>query len=485
MIVLKEARIDDYWKDFVRRNYSVRLIELRALNHEIFDQLPVRLLGGVNIFVGRNGVGKSNLMRLIYNCLIAEGSNRVAFDTPIINKAHVELDLEINGCIVTKGGGDVLAEIGEPAPHIVTSFMFDPCTLIPLFQQMLLEQSNLAELVEQHGQNIATEEELKVINYLTGNDYSEVVVTTIEGEFESYPAFPYFSVRLANVQYDSSSMGMGELSLFYFWWLSSYMARVESKKVLLVEEPESFLPPASQERLANLIAMTSATQGTSLVLSTHSEHILRRMPPSKMHLVLRTEDGIRSYPVFEGMVSHMDSLGLVAPKLGMLFLEDVGGLIFAKALFNKASDFSVDNFYYHNSGSESEITTDIKRLVPAQKGWLFVGLYDGDCRSSNIDTCGGKHFFLPSTKAPDELMMGYFKTKPSLEISEQLRESHARIHQAKSDAAGTDFHDYFHTVARVLRMDFNRLFTSVCEMWIDDNPNALESFVKEVKEILR
>ncbi len=58
MIVLKEARIDDYWKDFVRRNYSVQLIQLRAINHEIFDQLPVRLLGGVNIFVGRNGVGK-------------------------------------------------------------------------------------------------------------------------------------------------------------------------------------------------------------------------------------------------------------------------------------------------------------------------------------------------------------------------------------------------------------------------------------------
>ena len=52
MIVLKEARIDDYWKDFVRRKYSVQLIELRTLNHEIFDQLPVRLLGGVNIFVG-------------------------------------------------------------------------------------------------------------------------------------------------------------------------------------------------------------------------------------------------------------------------------------------------------------------------------------------------------------------------------------------------------------------------------------------------
>ena len=82
-------------------------------------------------------------------------------------------------------------------------------------------------------------------------------------------------------------------------------------------------------------------------------------------------------------------------------------------------------------------------------------------------------------------MMGYFKAKPSSEISEQLRESHARIHQAKSDAAGTDFHDYFHTVARVLKMDFNRLFTSVCEMWIDDNPKELVSFENEVKRILR
>jgi len=475
--VFKEARIDDHWKTFVRRDYPVKLNNLRILAHEVFETRSFELFGGVNIFVGRNGVGKSNLMRLLYNCLIAEESNRAAFATPIISKANIELEVQVGANKTTTSS--ILAPEGVAHPD-VTSFMFDPCTLIPLFQQMLSEQSNFIELIEQHGQNAANELELKLINYLTGNEYSKVTITTIEGEFDQYPAFPYFCVQLGGVEYDSSSMGMGELSLFYFWWLVGYMDRVDGYKILLIEEPESFLPPASQKRLANLIAITCATQGVSLVLSTHSEHILNRMPSTTMHLLLRSENGVSIYPVSGGAVSHIESLGLVAPKLGMLFLEDVGGILFANALFNRAKEFSVNNFYYHNSGSESEITTDIRRLMPAQKGWLFAGLYDGDCRAKAIKVPrDSKHFFLPGDAPPDELMMSFFKQKPSSELSRLLMRPETLIIQAKTTAAGSDFHDYFHIVGNVLGMDFNRMFSFVCDVWIDDNPIELETFSRE------
>jgi predicted ATPase len=484
--ILKEAKIDDYWRNFSRRNYNVQLKKLNFLKHEVFEQLQIPLSGGVNIFVGRNGVGKSNIMRLIYNCLIAEGSNRAAFDTPMISKAEVELEFQVGATHIIKRADATGLPVTIDTPSGATSFMFDPCTLIPLLQQMLLEQTNIAELVEQHGQNVATEDELNVLNYLTGNEYSKVIVTNIEEEFDDYPAFPYFCVQSAGAEYDSSAMGMGELSLFYFWWLIGYMDRIDSQKILLIEEPESFLPPASQERLANLIAMTSANQGASLVLSTHSEHILRRMPTSQMHLILRTDDGVCTYPVAGGMISHMDSLGLVAPKLGMLFLEDIGGILFAKALFNKSSDFSVENFYYHNSKSESEITTDLRRLNFAHKGWIFAGLYDGDCRSKKLNIiAGGRHFFLPGNQAPDQMMMAYFKAKSSASIAALLMTQEARIVQAKNIAAGTDFHDYFHRVSDILGLDFNRLFSSVCEIWINDNNQLVEVFLDEAKKALR
>ncbi|WP_431080403.1 ATP-dependent nuclease [Pseudomonas thivervalensis] len=485
MTTLKEAKINDYWKDLPRRRYEIALNNLKLIGHDVFEDLQIKLHGGINIFVGRNGVGKSNLVRLIYNCLIAEGSNRAAFDTPMINKAKIELALEVGQKTLVKTVDPTNAAPAEPAPLDATSFMFDPCTLIPLFQQMLLEQSNILELLEQHGQNIASEDDLRTLNYLTGNEYTKVTVTNIEEEFTDYPAFPYFHVESAGVTYSSSAMGMGELSLFYFWWLIGYIDKVEGHKLLIIEEPESFLPPASQDRLANLIAMTCAKQGTSLVLSTHSEHILRRMPTSRMHLVLRTEDGVRTYPVSGGAISHMDSLGLVTPKIGMIFLEDVGGILFAKALFNKAEDFSVDSFYYHKSGSESEITTDLKRLTFPHKGWNFVGLYDGDCRTKQMPTNGEKYFFLPGDKAPDEIMMSYFKSKPSKIIATSLMTSEPRIVQAKIVAAGKDFHDYFHSVSATLGTDFNRLFSSVCEMWIDDNPQLLNTFIKNAKESLQ
>jgi len=209
------------------------------------------------------------------------------------------------------------------------------------------------------------------------------------------------------------------------------------------------------------------------------------MPSTTMHLLLRSESGVSIYPVSGGAVSHIESLGLVAPKLGMLFLEDIGGVLFAKALFNRSKEFSVNNFYYHNSGSESEITTDIRRLVPAQKGWLFAGLYDGDCRTKAISVHrDGKHFFLPGDTPPDELMMNFFKQKSSQELSKLLMRPEALVVQAKTTAAGSDFHDYFHMIGAVLGMDFNRVFSFVCDVWIDDNPNALEAFSKEASHAL-
>lgn len=483
---LKEAKIEDYWKDFVRRKYPVKLESLKFASHEVLNDLEVVLNEGVNVFIGRNGVGKSNLMRLAYNCLIEESSNRAPFKTPILQKAKLKINLAINNVSYQRSlnceeEADGL-EVSKDDTLVLTSFMFDPCTLIPLFQEMLFQQTNISELIEQHGERLVTESELGVIKYLTGNEYSKVWMTTVEAEFDSYPVFPFFRVELSGVSYDSSGMGMGELSLFYFWWLVEYIKLVEGHKVLFVEEPESFLPPASQERLTNILAKTVAGLGITLMLSTHSEHVLRRIPTSRMHLILRTDEGIKSFSTVDGMASHLESLGLIPQKLGLLFLEDVGGIAFAKALFNSSNDFSVDNFYYHKSGSEGHVSTDLSRLSFPHKGFKFAGLYDGDCRKNEAAlNKGGDFFFLPTDQAPDEIMTAYFKSKPAVFLSSKLMVSEAKVSQAKAIAAGSDFHDYFHNVSRVFGWDFNRLFTAVCEIWIDEHPEELTRFLSRAK----
>ncbi|MFP3679233.1 AAA family ATPase [Pseudomonas sp. SIMBA_041] len=483
---LKEAKINDYWKDLARRKYPVKLEVLKFSSHEVLNDLEISLNEGVNVFVGRNGVGKSNLMRLAYNCLVGEYSNRAPFKTPILRNAKLKINLAINRVRYEKYVNYEDADVGLDSPSKeemeLASFMFDPCTLIPLFQEMLLQQTNIVELIEQHGESLAAADELSVINYLTGNEYSCVWITTVEGEFDDYPAFPFFRVELSGVVYDSSGMGMGELSLFYFWWLVKYMEHVEGGKVLFVEEPESFLPPASQERLTNVLAKVVAGSGITLVLATHSEHILKRMPSSGVHLILRTDEGIKSFPAADGMASHLESLGLVSPKIGMLFLEDIGGILFAKALFNSSTDFSIDSFYYHKSGSDGHVSADLGRLAFPHKGFKFAGLYDGDCRGNEAALKkGGDYFFLPTNLAPDEIMAAYFKSKPAAFLATKLMVSEVKVNQAKAVAAGSDFHDYFHNVSRVFGWEFSRLFSIVCEMWIEENPKELEVFLSEAK----
>ena len=466
----REAKFNDYWRTAFKREYPTFLSAVKCTGAKLFDGMELKLNAGINVIVGRNGIGKSNLIRHLYNAFYNLEGNRVKFSTPLLEDGKLELTL-------TKKSGDTKIEIeqGEciDEDYGITGFMYDPCSLIPSIQNFFVTQAHIEELIAANGSVDVIGDDLKLINYLTNRVYQRVEVTNIEEGYEEFNIIPFFTVEVDGAQYDSRNMGLGELSLFYFCWLFTYMSKASNEKFLLVEEPESFLPPSTQEKLSNVFAMIASVQGIPLFVSTHSEHILKRVPRTHVQVMKRSISGVRCFNASDSN-EPLKLLGLQAPKIGVLLFEDVVAGIFIRALLRPSLKFVTDSFYYHNSTSDGDILEDLKRFPSRLECFNFIGVFDGDCRGrieKNVAK-GAKYCFLPQNKAPEELLIDLVVNYDADELAKKLQISNVDLLGAIDSAAGSNHHDYFYIFSRAIDKDYNVIVTKICDIWVEDNANS-------------
>ncbi|HAH23380.1 MAG TPA: hypothetical protein DCL77_06440 [Prolixibacteraceae bacterium] len=306
-------------------------------------------------------------------------------------------------------------------------------------------------------------------------------LTIIEEELSGFSSLPFFKVLKDDIAYDVRTMGLGELSLFYFYWLIEHVRQHEGNKILLIEEPESFLPPSSQEKLADILAKFIAETGVSCIISSHSEHILKRIPRENI-LIFRKEQSKIKCKQASAKHEFLNVLGLTAPKIGILLFEDSAAKLFFKALIKHSKEFVVDSFYFHISGSESGIVGDLKRIPSQIDSFRILGIFDGDCRGKQLGL-GEKsiYTFLPSEYSPEELLIDFIEGVSPNELSLLFNKSEEAINYAIEETFGSDPHDYFEILSKLLDLDYNFIMTSMFDNWINSTTNnqSVEEFITE------
>lgn len=468
MINLRQAKMNDHWRTAFKRDYSLVVKDMVFSEGEIFGNASLKLKPGVNAIVGKNGVGKSSFIRAIYNSLMCDSSNRKKFSN-LLDKSKIKLDLTISG-------EEFLLNLvpfeDNEIEQDILCLLFDPCSLIPEIQNLFNQQDNFNELLEALSSVPLSEDDLKLASFITNTEYSSIEIINIEDEYDSFPMLPFFTVDREGVKYDSRNMGLGELSLLYYFWIIDYIRKSKSNCLLIIEEPESFLPPLIQNRLCDVLAMTLATEGTACLISTHSEHILRKIPRSHIHIMCR----ILQQTKFFNAASHferMDVLGLMAPKKGLLFYEDHAAYLFAKSLIKVSPLFVLDSFLYHCSGSEGDVLLDLKRYPSTMTDFSFLAVFDGDCRERLAKDLRGfeNYVFLPSSLSPEELIISYLRREELTHLASHIGKSVEDVAMAKEICAGLDHHDYFVEMAKSLALSYDDLFTKLCDLWIGDEVN--------------
>lgn len=473
MIQFKQARFNDYWLKSSKRNFNCFVQEFKVNKGDILVGATLNLTKGLTSIAGKNGVGKSTLIASLYNSLINDNSNRCKINNLLENK-----NVEVKVSVVRSGkpvviGSNALEE-GE-----VTPYLFDPCSYIPTYVSFIRSIDNLDEQLEQVGFRKYSDDQLLNINYLTNTEYTSVKVWNIEQEYEEHPLIPIFEVEKNGITYQSSTMGIGEISLLYFFWLIERIASLNENSLLLIEEPESYLPPKTQKRLMNCLAWLIAEKGVSVVLSTHSEHILSFISPDRINLMIDSGIEKQFHKDFEA-VGEILELGLqkTTSKKGLLCVEDEAALILIKEVLGELADL----YSYEIAGSEGDLIKRCQVFINNVDDYKFRAVFDGDSRGKYTTQLGSNQVdrYLPTNLAPDELIHGYFVSLDNITIAEKLGVASHRINIAKASAQGIDFHDYFREASKSLPLDENTIFAKICRHWCDNNQTVVQHFIESL-----
>ncbi|WP_319519669.1 ATP-binding protein [uncultured Martelella sp.] len=127
------------------------------------------------------------------------------------------------------------------------------------------------------------------IEGLSGLDYVTTFVSQVMGELELFVEFDEERHSTIHAQFQTLKMkesdqrrrkplelaGIGFLQVIQIFTYLVYFRPV----LLLVDEPDSHLHPATQERLVRVLATAAREFGTQVILSTHSPSVVRALPP--------------------------------------------------------------------------------------------------------------------------------------------------------------------------------------------------------------
>lgn len=473
MINFKQAKFNDYWRQSGKRNFNCHINEFKVNNGDILAGSILSLRKGLTSIAGKNGVGKSTLIASLYNSLINENSNRCKIES-LIDLNNVQVTVS-----VMRDGRSVAIDSSELEEGEVTPYLFDPCSYIPTYLSFIRSQDNLDEQLEQVGFRKYSNEQLLNINYLTNTTYNSVKVWNIEQEYDEHPVIPFFEVERNGVTYQSSTMGIGEISLLYFFWLIERISSIDENALLFIEEPESYLPPKTQKRLMNCLAWLVSEKGVSVVLSTHSEHILSFIDPERINLMMDSGQEKRFYRDFEA-VGEILELGLqkTTSKKGLLSVEDEAALILTKEVLGDLSDL----YSFEIAGSEGDLIKRCDVFCDNVDDYKFRAVFDGDSRGKYTARLNGSGVdrYLPTQLAPDELIHDYFVGLDTETIAAELSVAGYRVDIAKESSQGVDFHDYFREFVKALPIDEATLFAKVCRHWCDQNPEQVREFVESL-----
>jgi predicted ATP-dependent endonuclease of OLD family len=270
---MKTAKVNDTWKNIYRkRDYAINVSELQYKNLRGLGEGTVRFEGGITAICGANGVGKTTLLNALLGTVYPESLQDSTIPLLRLDGSELAAELFKDGTAINRTvtvNDSVIS--ANPLEMSVEAVWIDFSKHSTHLSSIFTDITHLDEELAAIEARVASTKELEMLSYIVGKNYSEL--KTYELEFSEYGEVPYFEVVSNGVQYNSKTMGLGELSVHYVLW---HLQRIARDSIILIEEPETYLAPRSQEALINVLAKLSIEKNVWIVLTTHSPNILKK-----------------------------------------------------------------------------------------------------------------------------------------------------------------------------------------------------------------
>lgn len=253
-----------------------------------------------------------------------------------------------------------------------------------------------------------------------------------------------------SLSYSENHMGFGECRVHN---LIDGLEAQPPKSLVLLEEPEISLHQAAQFRFGEYLVDLAARKGHQILLSTHSEHLLRALPQASRMLVVR--DGHAGIRVLPGLASAQVASILTDghdKALRVLCEDDVAAAILTEMLAKSAPEVLAttaiviggyrDDKGQSIGGGKEAIAAAMRTLREA--GLRIVAVLDADAQEDAKNFV----FKLPGSLPPEKEVFGNAAVKQLWASTYALD-----IDSFLAELAGVDHHGWFDRLAARLGRD--------------------------------
>jgi predicted ATPase len=164
--------------------------------------------------------------------------------------------------------------------QVSNSTLVELSPLINYMKDELASRADVEGLIEETSPQRLDAALNTAVRDLVRRDYDEVSWYAVPISDSPFAALvdddvvPIFVVKYASTTYDFRGMGLGELAAHLLLWIISY-GRSAENSILLLDEPEAFLPPPSRESLMAYVLSASLAGGYPVVVATHSIELIQ------------------------------------------------------------------------------------------------------------------------------------------------------------------------------------------------------------------
>lgn len=290
---------------------------------------------------------------------------------------------------------------------------------------------------------------------------------------------PYFRVARQGLDYTSRDMGLGEFCVhFLFWILEQY--REEKSATLLLDEPDAYLPSVGVSTLLQHILRICLSRNWNVVLTTHSEEMIRQAREHDAFMLLRLESGTPQAIHCKDDPTAGNTLLASPPIQLLLFCEDESACALTRALLVVADqELSEGTSVVWGDGDGYLVTLRRSMPRPPDPDLEFAFVFDGDQRSAVATSTPPQWpaVFLPTGDDPDDL----FKSLASDvdELAGALGTPRHQLVEILDALEGEDGHDWVNRLAD--RYGRQLVLIRLANLWARLHPAEATAFLESIR----
>lgn len=417
---MRDARANDYWRHVYE--YSEKKLYKNYISKISFDNCngftgDVELNSGITVLCGLNGVGKSSLVANIKNILGLS-------DTSIVSKNKFEQGIGAKVIVNEKElviTPDCTLDMDKISIYYIDSDQAIDC-------MKYWEQSNMDEMLESEEPYAFSEKQIEELSELVGKEYLNCVSYEISDQEKKFvPVFFKITESEKHINYDSTGMGIGEHFIIYMYYI---LEKLTMNSILIIEEPESYISVLSQRKLMNYIAKVISEKKISVVLTSHSPHIINMVRKESVRIIIKINGEMTIYTPGEKNeaesilgIEYKNIENIIECKntIATIFVEDYVARIFLECLLNIELPYIRNIVDIVSVGGESFITERLSFDDSEHMSHRIIGIYDADilkdasAEKTVMNKAKWPVLFLPVNECVEKDMFNFFKINDNID----------------------------------------------------------------------